>query len=72
MKELFELVLHAEDELVKSVSLVSDRAGIRGIGFDPAGAKDERSAFNPRDYSPVELGMIEETVKLIRGRLMSA
>lgn len=72
MKELFELALHAEDERVKSVRLVSDRAGIRGIDFDPAGAKDERSALNPRDYSPVELGMIEETVKLIRGRIMSA
>ena len=60
MKKLFELALHAEDERVKSVRLVSDRAGIKGIDFDPAGARDERSAFNPRDYSPVGLGMIEE------------
>jgi hypothetical protein len=35
MKEFFELALHAEDERGKSVSLVPDRAGIRGIDFDP-------------------------------------
>lgn len=70
MKELIELARHAEDERVKSVCLVAvlDRAGVRGIDFDPTEEKAERPQFNPRDYSKEELELIERALRIIIAR----
>jgi len=52
---------------VKSVCAVAvlDRAGVRPADFDPAEEKVERRNFNPRDYSPEELRVIETALRLI-------
>lgn len=70
MKELIELALHAEDERVKSVCLVAvlDRAGVKPIDFDPAEEKALHPKFNPRDYSPDELRVIETALRLVQAK----
>jgi hypothetical protein len=68
MRELIELARTAEDERVRSVCLVAvlDRAGIRGIDYDPKEDEArERPKFNPRDYSDEELNVIEVALKLM-------
>ena len=67
MKELIDLALHAEDERVRSICAVAvlDRAGVRPVDFDPAEELEERPSFNPRDYSPEELNLIERALRLM-------
>ena len=67
MQELIDLALHAEDERVRSICAVAvlDRAGVRPVDFDPAEERQERPAFNPRDYSPEERNLIERALRLM-------
>ena len=67
MQELINLALHAEDERVRSICAVAvlDRAGVRPVDFDPAEERQERPAFNPRDYSPEERNLIERALRLM-------
>ena len=67
MQELINLALHAEDERVRSICAVAvlDRAGVRPVDFDPAEELEERPSFNPRDYSPEELNLIERALRLM-------
>ena len=67
MQELINLALHAEDERVRSICTVAvlDRAGVRPVDFDPAEELEERPSFNPRDYSPEELNLIERALRLM-------
>lgn len=68
MRGLIELANTAEDERVRSVCLVAvlDRAGIRGMDYDPKEDEArERSKFNPRDYTSEELKVIEAALRLM-------
>ena len=67
MRELVELAKTAEDERVRSVCLVAvlDRAGVKPIDYDAAEEKAERPKFNPDDYSPEELDLIEAAFRLM-------
>ena len=64
---MIDLALHAEDERVRSICAVAvlDRAGVRPVDFDPAEELEERPSFNPRDYSPEELNLIERALRLM-------
>ena len=67
MQELVRLATEAQDERVRSVCLLAvlDRAGVRPIDFDANKEKDERPKFNPRDFSPQELDVIETAMRLM-------
>lgn len=63
-----------QDGRVRSVCSIAvlDRAGIRPIDFDPNEEKSAKPKFNPRDYTPEELDVIEAALKLmIRGKAAS-
>jgi hypothetical protein len=68
MAGLIKLAETAEDERVRSVSLIAvlDRAGLRPIETDPF--PDIKPPFNPRLYTPEELATIETALKLIKER----
>jgi len=70
--EMMEVLvgLASDDEVeprVRSVcaNAVRDRAGIRPIDFDPNEAKDEGFDFNPRDYTPEQLEVLEQALRLM-------
>jgi len=67
MRKLIDLVQTSEDDRVASVCAIAvlDRAGVKPIDFDPNKEKDERPKFNPRDYSPQELDVIEAALRLM-------
>ena len=67
MRELIRLAKEAEDERVKSVCLIAvlDRAGVRGIDFDPNVEKNVQPQFDPRAYSPEQLEVIEAALRLM-------
>ncbi len=56
-----------EDSRVRSVCAIGvlDRAGLKPIDFDPAEEKESSPRFNPRDYTPEELDVIEAALKLM-------
>ena len=54
---------HTEPDALRAA--LSDRAGVRPIDFDASKEKDERPKFNPRDYSPRELDLIETALRLM-------
>ena len=66
-----ELVKIAEDEeednRVRSVCMLAvlDRGGVRPIDYDPSEGKEQRAKFNPDDYTPEELDMIEAAFRLM-------
>ena len=62
--------LASDDEVeprVRSVCAMAvlDRAGIRPIDFDPNEGKGEGFDFNPRDYTPEELEVLEAALRLM-------
>ena len=70
--EMMEVLvgLASDDEVeprVRSVCAMAvlDRAGIRPIDFDPLEGKDEGFDFNPRDYTPEELEVLEAALRLM-------
>ena len=70
--EMMEVLvgLASDDEVeprVRSVCAVAvlDRAGVRPIDFDPNEAKDEGFDFNRRDYTPEELAVLEQALRLM-------
>ena len=70
--EMMEVLvgLASDDEVeprVRSVCAMAvlDRAGIRPIDFDLDEAKDEGFDFNPRDYTPEELEVLEAALRLM-------
>ena len=67
MRDLVELSRTAEDERVRAVCLVAilDRGGVKPIDYDPSEEKSEHPPFNPRDYSPEELTLIEKALRLM-------
>jgi hypothetical protein len=68
MAGLIQLAETAEDERVRSVSIIAvlDRAGLRPIETDPF--PDNKPPFDPRLYTPEELATIETALKLIKER----
>ena len=67
MQGLIEDADNAEDERVRSVCrlAVLDRAGVRPIDFDPLEGEDEGFDFNPRDYTPEQLEVLEQALRLM-------
>jgi hypothetical protein len=77
MRGLAELAKNAEDERVRAVSLMAvlDRAGLKPIDFDPSEDKAEKPKFNPDNYTPAELELIERVLRMMlspRGALPAA
>jgi hypothetical protein len=68
LRRLIEL-MSSDDERVASVAsnAILDRAWGRPRDFDPASERPP-STFNPRDYSPEELDLIEKALRLMLGR----
>jgi hypothetical protein len=67
MRDLVELSRTAADERVRAVCLVAilDRAGVKPIDYDPREEKQTKPAFDPRDYTPEELALIEKALRLM-------
>jgi hypothetical protein len=67
MERLVELARSSEDDRVSSICAMAvlDRAGVRPIDFDPSEEKSALPAFNPRDYEPAELDVIEAALKIM-------
>ena len=68
MRVLIDLAMDTEaDERVRSVCAVAvlDRAGIRPVDFDPTKEEPAGPKFNPRDYSPEQLDIIEAALRLM-------
>jgi hypothetical protein len=67
MQDLVDLSHDAEDERVRSVWLVAvlDRAGVKPIDFDPNEDKASGPKFDPRNYTPQELDIIETALRLM-------
>jgi len=71
MRELIKIVEdQEEDNRVRSVCAIAvlDRAGLRPIDYDPNEGKDQREPFEPRDYTPEELAVLEAAFKLMVAR----
>lgn len=71
MRELIKIVEdQEEDNRVRSVCAIAvlDRAGLRPIDYDPNEGKDQREPFEPRDYTPEELAVLEAAFKLMVSR----
>jgi hypothetical protein len=70
MRELIDLALFADGERVRSVCVVAvlDRAGVRPKDFDPLVDDRPSVPFNPRDYSPEDLAVIEKGVTVDVGQ----
>lgn len=70
-QEVIRLAHESEDERVRymAATWVYERAWGKGPTFDPSKEAPARPKFNPRDYSPEELDLIEAALRLIkRGR----
>jgi hypothetical protein len=67
MQDVVDLSHNAEDERVRSVCLVAvlDRAGVKPIDFDPNEEKSRGPKFDPRNYMPQELDVIEKALRLM-------
>jgi hypothetical protein len=56
---------HADRQLVTvAASQIIDRAWGKPTEFDPASEKPATPEFNPRDYSPDQLNIIEKALRL--------
>ena len=68
MQTLIDIAGDTEEEgrvrVVASLAIL-DRAGIRPTDFDPDAGANEGFDFNPRDYTPEQLEMLEQALRLM-------